>query len=141
MPTNISRVGAYVPNFVPDNTGRTITSAYATYSLTTGTLTVVPNAQYNYYQLPNATTGNITINVTATYSTMDITGNNATVAYGPQICDQIFFLLNGGGSHVVTYGSNITGTTGTFSLVNNKPTVIRGLFNGDKFICSSVTGV
>lgn len=140
MATNISRVGAYVPNFTPDNTGRTILQSYQPITATAGTVNLVPNSQINYFNLTNTVSGAMTINVAATYSAIADNGYGQTVNYYNQICDEIAIFLNGGASaQTITYGLNIAGSSATFSTGVNTPTLVRGHFNGTEWIVSHIT--
>ncbi len=129
MATTNSRIGAYIKNFTEDNSGRTITQTYATFSNVSGTVSVVPKAQYNYYVFPNPITATLSINVGITYSTVDPVGN-PTVSYNSQICDNVTFMFSGGATANIVYNQNIMGSATTVVLSNNKPTIITGIFNG-----------
>lgn len=134
-----SRIGAYVANFVPDNSGRTITQAYQVISATSGTVNLIPTAQDNFFNFTTALAGNMTINVGVTYSTLSNTGA-VTTGYNALICDNITIMLNGGASpFVLTYGSNIMGSGATLSVAASKPTIVKGIFNGTEYICSTIT--
>jgi hypothetical protein len=126
--------------FVADNSGRNIQRTYATYSISTGTQSVAPNADLCVYNFVNPLTGPLTINVTATYSYQSgATGSTTNIGWTPRICDEIVLMFNGGATtYSITYGSNIKGAATTLSIGTNLPAIVKGVFNGTEYIVDSV---
>ena len=139
MSTTTSRIGAYVPNFTPDNTGRTLMQSYQVITATAGTVNLVPTSQISYFNFTNALAGSTTINVSATYSGISSNGAGTSVYYYNQICDEIVIFLNGGAAtQSVTFGNNIASSAASINVPNNVPATIKGYFNGTEFVASSV---
>jgi hypothetical protein len=131
MATTTSRIGVYVPNFVPDNTGRTITQAYLTSTASTGSVTFVPTAQEQYITLSTALTGAMTINI----------GTTASINGGSMICDSIHIMGVGGTNpYVLTLGTGLNSANATYSIAANKAFIVNGIFNGTNFIGSTIVG-
>lgn len=123
MATTNSRIAPYVPNFIQDNTGRTIGQSYTVATASSGTYSFYPSEQKTYLNFTSALTGNMALVINATASL---------------ICDELTVLLKGGASqYTVTISGDITGVTSSITIPASKNAVYQGVFNGTSFIGES----
>lgn len=103
-----------------ENTGLSMEEYYKGLTATSGTVSVVPTAQFAYYNLVNNLTANTYINVNATYSLIN---------------DQMTVLCTAGGNTFSLLADTTSNVRFTTVVVNaNKAVAVNLIYNGTNYI-------